>query len=42
MPLEHNNEGDGLSLLSSLGWQRDRLPDLAFGMARRPGPRPAR
>ncbi|MFE7379591.1 hypothetical protein ACFU9F_04375 [Streptomyces zhihengii] len=42
VPLEHNNEGDGLSLLSSLGWQRDRLPDLAFGMARRPGPRPAR
>ncbi|PZH08069.1 hypothetical protein C1I97_16795 [Streptomyces sp. NTH33] len=42
VPLEHNNEGDGLSLLSSLGWQRDRLTDLTFTMARRPGPRPAR
>ncbi|MEV4442538.1 hypothetical protein AB0K09_26715 [Streptomyces sp. NPDC049577] len=32
--LSHNNEGDGLSLLSSLGWQRDELPDLAFTMTR--------
>ncbi|MGW3498269.1 hypothetical protein [Streptomyces sp. NPDC001020] len=46
VPLEHNDEGDGLSLLSSLGWQRDRLPERAFAMARRgtaPAPgRPAR
>ncbi|MGH4033585.1 hypothetical protein ACQB60_32170 [Actinomycetota bacterium Odt1-20B] len=32
--LAHNNEGDGLSLLSSLGWQRDELPELTFAMAR--------
>lgn len=32
--LSHNNEGDGLSLLSSLGWQRDDLPELTFAMAR--------
>ncbi|OEJ28003.1 hypothetical protein AR457_29580 [Streptomyces agglomeratus] len=38
VPLAHNNEGDGLSLLSSLGWQRDTLPELTFAMARRPGP----
>ncbi len=37
VPMAHNNEGDGLSLLSSLGWQRDRLPELAFDMARRTG-----
>ncbi|WUH91988.1 hypothetical protein OG900_18975 [Streptomyces sp. NBC_00433] len=30
--LAHNNEGDGLSLLSSLGWQRDQLSDLALAM----------
>ncbi|MGH3310341.1 MAG: hypothetical protein ACRDP3_07115 [Streptomyces sp.] len=36
VPMAHNNEGDGLSLLSSLGWQRDRLPELTFDMARRP------
>jgi 3-acetyloctanal synthase len=34
--LAHNNEGDGLSLLSSLGWQRDTLPELAFAIARQP------
>ena len=34
--LAHNNEGDGLSLLSSLGWQRDTLPELAFALARQP------
>ncbi|MCX4904255.1 hypothetical protein [Streptomyces sp. NBC_00878] len=28
--LSHNNEGDGLSLLSSLGWQRDELSALAL------------
>lgn len=39
VPMAHNNEGDGLSLLSSLGWQRDRLPDLTSDMVRRPGPR---
>ncbi|MGK5627559.1 hypothetical protein [Streptomyces sp. URMC 123] len=33
VPLSHNNEGDGLSLLSSLGWQRDELPELTFAMA---------
>lgn len=38
VPLAHNNEGDGLSLLSSLGWQRDRLPELTFELARRPAP----
>ncbi|MFI7502179.1 hypothetical protein ACIBVL_27585 [Streptomyces sp. NPDC049687] len=27
--LSHNNEGDGLSLLSSMGWQRDELSALA-------------
>jgi hypothetical protein len=31
--LAHNNEGDGLSLLASLGWQRDELPELAFAGA---------
>lgn len=31
--LTHTNEGDGLSLLASLGWQRDQLPDLAFASA---------
>ncbi|MFJ7246767.1 hypothetical protein ACIQWA_19275 [Kitasatospora sp. NPDC098652] len=34
VPIAHNNEGDGLSLLSSLGWQRDTLPELTFAMAR--------
>ncbi|MBB4895514.1 thiamine pyrophosphate-dependent acetolactate synthase large subunit-like protein [Streptomyces olivoverticillatus] len=34
--LSHNNEGDGLSLLSSLGWQRDDLPELAFALAQTP------
>ena len=32
--LSHNNEGDGLSLLSALGWQRDELPELALRAAR--------
>jgi hypothetical protein len=32
--LGHNSEGDGLSLLSSLGWQRDRLPQLSFRAVR--------
>ncbi|HEU5265304.1 MAG TPA: hypothetical protein VFU35_01345, partial [Jatrophihabitans sp.] len=32
--LGHNNEGDGLSLLSALGWQRDALPELALRAAR--------
>ncbi|CAM5278713.1 hypothetical protein GCM10010329_78520 [Streptomyces spiroverticillatus] len=36
VPMAHNNEGDGLSLLTSLGWQRDRLPELTFDMAGRP------
>jgi hypothetical protein len=31
--LTHTNEGDGLSLLASLGWQRDQLPELAFAAA---------
>lgn len=31
--LSHNNEGDGLSLFSSLGWQRDELTELTFKMA---------
>lgn len=30
--LAHNDEGDGLSLLSSLGWQRDELSGLALAM----------
>ncbi|WP_327289713.1 hypothetical protein [Streptomyces sp. NBC_01198] len=34
--LAHNNEGDGLSLLSSLGWQRDHLSDLALAMGGTP------
>ncbi|MFD3998778.1 hypothetical protein [Streptomyces sp. NPDC058548] len=34
--LSHNNEGDGLSLLSSLGWQRDNLTELTVSMARTP------
>lgn len=34
VPLTHNNEGDGLSLLSSLGWQRDELSELSITMAR--------
>ncbi|WP_406863615.1 hypothetical protein ABZO31_25595 [Streptomyces sp. HUAS MG47] len=38
--LSHNNEGDGLSLLSSLGWQRDELSALALP-TRRPAGRPA-
>jgi 3-acetyloctanal synthase len=29
----HNNEGDGLSRLSSLGWQRDELSPRALAMA---------
>jgi thiamine pyrophosphate-dependent acetolactate synthase large subunit-like protein len=29
----HNNEGDGLSKLSSLGWQRDELSPKALAMA---------
>ncbi|GAA3155488.1 hypothetical protein GCM10010521_49210 [Streptomyces rameus] len=37
VPVTHNNEGDGLSLLSQLGWQRDTLPELTFAMARTPG-----
>ena len=40
--LSHNNEGDGLSLLSSIGWQRDELSELARSAARPsppPGPR---
>ncbi|MGK5544276.1 hypothetical protein ACSNOH_06035 [Streptomyces sp. URMC 127] len=32
--LSHNNEGDGLSLLSSHGWQRDELSDLTFAVIR--------
>ncbi|SHM96539.1 hypothetical protein [Actinacidiphila paucisporea] len=36
--LAHNNEGDGLSLLSSLGWQRDHLSDLALAMGGTPRP----
>ncbi|MEU6809344.1 hypothetical protein ABZ920_10105 [Streptomyces sp. NPDC046831] len=28
--LSHNNEGDGLSLLSSMGWQRDELSALTL------------
>lgn len=40
--LAHNNEGDGLSLLSSLGWQRDELSDLALAMGPRPRPAAAR
>lgn len=32
--LGHNSEGDGLSLLSSLGWQQDRLPTLALRAVR--------
>ncbi|MFD7288566.1 hypothetical protein [Streptomyces sp. NPDC059863] len=39
VPMAHNNEGDGLSPLSALGWQRDRLPELTFDMARRPAAR---
>ncbi|WP_053161292.1 hypothetical protein [Streptomyces caatingaensis] len=35
--LSHNNEGDGLSLLSSMGWQRDELSPLAVAAARRGG-----
>jgi hypothetical protein len=31
--LSHNNEGDGLSLLASLGWQRDQPPELAYASA---------
>lgn len=31
--LTHTNEGDGLSLLASLGWQRDQLPELAYATA---------
>ncbi|MFH0244672.1 hypothetical protein ACGRHY_20160 [Streptomyces sp. HK10] len=34
VPLSHNNEGDGLSLLSSHGWQRDELSDLTSSMIR--------
>jgi thiamine pyrophosphate-dependent acetolactate synthase large subunit-like protein len=34
--LAHNNEGDGLSLLASLGWQRDQLSELALATAGRP------
>ncbi|MEE1938035.1 hypothetical protein V1L54_01135 [Streptomyces sp. TRM 70361] len=34
VPLSHNNEGDGLSLLSSHGWQRDELSDLTAAMIR--------
>ncbi|MBT2417049.1 hypothetical protein J7F01_28865 [Streptomyces sp. ISL-22] len=36
VPLSHNNEGDGLSPLSCLGWQRDELSPLAL-----PSPRSA-
>jgi 3-acetyloctanal synthase len=34
VPLAHNNEGDGLSLLSAHGWQRDELSELSFAMFR--------
>ena len=30
--LGHNSEGDGMSLLSSFGWQRDEVSPLAFGI----------
>ncbi|MFJ7305198.1 hypothetical protein [Streptomyces sp. NPDC099088] len=33
--LSHNNEGDGISLMSSLSWQEDRLSKLTTDMARR-------
>jgi hypothetical protein len=33
--LTHNNEGDGLSLLASLGWQRDDPPELTYAAAGR-------
>jgi len=33
--LTHNNEGDGLSLLASLGWQRDHPPALSYAAAGR-------
>jgi hypothetical protein len=33
--LTHNNEGDGLSLLASLGWQRDHPPELTYAAAGR-------
>ncbi|WP_369275858.1 hypothetical protein AB5J55_43340 [Streptomyces sp. R11] len=33
--LSHNNEGDGLGLASSLGWQRDNLSRITLAMARR-------
>ncbi len=36
VPVTHNNEGDGLSLLSQLGWQRDTLPELTFALTRTP------
>ncbi|WP_158711041.1 hypothetical protein [Streptomyces albus] len=39
VPMAHNNEGDGLSRLSSAGWQRDRLPEPPFGTVRWPGAR---
>jgi hypothetical protein len=35
--LSHNNEGDGMGLMSSLGWQRDDLPPLAVQIAKRRG-----
>lgn len=37
----HNNEGDGLSRFSSLGWQRDELSPKAMAMAGVLNPSPA-
>ncbi|MEU3597686.1 hypothetical protein ABZ714_02960 [Streptomyces sp. NPDC006798] len=34
VPIAHNNEGDGLSLLSAHGWQRDELSDLSLTVIR--------
>lgn len=37
--LEHNSTGDGMSLMSTLGWQNHELPDLAYRVTR-PGEKP--
>ncbi|MFE0423657.1 hypothetical protein [Streptomyces sp. NPDC058953] len=34
VPIAHNNEGDGLSLFSAHGWQRDELSDLSLTVIR--------